>query len=191
MEYDYRVRTLPFHAYDKDVYQLFTMFSPDFTKHIDVDPVNRLWIIRESKSGKAFFSIPKTFLYYNPKEKNCISEQTRFMAWENNRHISIVDVMAQPLIHEIIEIPETADEEPQNSYEICSGTVPYLEECHDFYRKSYKNSPEEREIGIHNYFKAKRKIDVYDVRQRLIRMHNRLKTAWYIRPGDKAISKQV
>ena len=40
-EYDYRVRSLPFGSYDRDVYQLHSLFSPDFTKHIDVDPASR------------------------------------------------------------------------------------------------------------------------------------------------------
>lgn len=40
----------------------------------------------------------------------------------------MVDVMAEPLIHEIIEIPESALAVEKDSYEICAGTLPYLEE---------------------------------------------------------------
>ena len=72
MKFEGHVNRLPFGSYDSDVYQLLCLFSPDFSKHIDVDPVNLQWIVRESISGEVFFTIPPTFLSYNPKQATSI-----------------------------------------------------------------------------------------------------------------------
>ena len=103
------VNRLPLGICDGDIQQLHCLFSPDLSKHLDVDPVTGKWIVREALSGKVFFEIPRTFLSYNPKDKAQVMWQTRFMAWENDRQISLIDVNADPYIHEIIQIPELAN----------------------------------------------------------------------------------
>ena len=68
------VKKLPFDAYDNDANQLLFMFSPDFLLHIDIDPVKKNWIVRDSIKGTITYRIPQTFLSYNPKEKNEVFE---------------------------------------------------------------------------------------------------------------------
>jgi len=78
------------------------------------------------------------------------------MGWNANNQISLIDINADPYIEEIIEIP--ADYDIHNvkrgaSYEIVSGTVPYLDMGP--YEGVYKQRPNERNVGTGNYFKAK------------------------------------
>lgn len=109
--------------------------------------------------------------------------QTRFMAWEDNRLVSLIDVTADPKVHEIIEIPENPDDGLELSYEVAAGTKPYLET--EFYSQSYRKRPTERPLGLFNFFKGVQPLPVTDVRTRLMRMHRILKTIWYIQaPGD-------
>ena len=59
---------------DKDILQLYYMFSPDFSKHIDVEPINSNWIIRNTFDVETFFEIPSTFLSYNPKMSEQVTQ---------------------------------------------------------------------------------------------------------------------
>ena len=72
VRFEGHVKRLPFGSYDGCVLQLLCLFSPDFSKHIDVDPINKQWIVRESISGEVFFTIPPTFLEYNPKQDTSV-----------------------------------------------------------------------------------------------------------------------
>jgi len=97
----------------------------------------------------------------------------------------MIDVEAEPLIHEIIELPETSNEDYKLSYEVAAGTKPYLEIEH--YKHSYKNRPEDRKIGVFNYFKGRRELAVTDTKNRLMRMHSTLKTTWYLQAAEHCL----
>ena len=68
------VKKLPHHAYDQDANQLLFMFSPDFLMHIDIDPIEKRWILRSSLEGTTLYKIPGTLLSYNPKQRNEVFE---------------------------------------------------------------------------------------------------------------------
>mmetsp|Transcript_2941 Transcript_2941/g.3481 ORF Transcript_2941/g.3481 Transcript_2941/m.3481 type:complete len:235 (+) Transcript_2941:255-959(+) len=181
---------MPYGIFDRDPNQLACLFSPDFSKHIDTDPIHKQWIIRESLTGQVFFTIPSTFLSYNPKNRRQVVQQARFMAWENNTQLSVIDVNADPFIHEIIELPETKDEPYRMSYEVASGAEPYVDM--EPYSHSYLlKSDEARPIGAFNYFKGNLKMDVNDVIPRLKRMHRVLKNIWYLQQSENSIEYEV
>ena len=131
---------------------MFCLFSPDFEKHIDVDPFKRSWLVRNSKSGEVLFKIPNTFLALSGLSTEQIMTQARLIAWNTNNQINLIDVSADPFIQETIEIPnqpalqdpnqelsyekiasipnqhELQDPNQELSYEkIASMTVPYLD----------------------------------------------------------------
>ena len=53
------------------------------------------------------------------------------MAWESNTKISLIDINADPFIHEIIEIPEEIDDteevKSKLSHEVASSAVPFFD----------------------------------------------------------------
>lgn len=101
----------------------------------------------------------------------------------------MIDITADPLIHEIIEIPETSNEAYRLSYEVASGAIPYVDVKP--YQQSYQSSPEERIVGVFNFFKGNMSLPITDVKSRLMRKHKILKTIWHMRKGDEAIDIQV
>ena len=82
------------------------MFSPDLTRHLDIDPIKKEWLIRESESGDTTFRFNTNFLSYEPKSGNEVYEQARFIAWEDNRSIRLIDVNADPFIEQLIHVPD-------------------------------------------------------------------------------------
>ena len=100
------------------------------------------------------------------------------MAWHAKNEISVIDIQAEPLVHEIIEVPEQPDTGSQLSYEVASGTIPYLDVSP--YMERYCKREGERRVGTSNYFKSNLALDVRDVRARLMRKHRILKRCWYI-----------
>ena len=80
-----RLPRLPFGICNNDVFQMYSLFSPDLTKHLDVNPNDYTWIVREADTGDVFFKVPPTFLTYNPKKPEQIMQQTRFMCWNTRR----------------------------------------------------------------------------------------------------------
>ena len=165
------------------------MFSPDFSKHLDINPVNKEWLIRDSFSGDPYYRIQTSLLSYDPKAQNEVFEQTRFIAWENNSTIKLIDVNADPPILEVMEIPDLSKEERESgdtkfTREKASGSIPYLDK--EPYSVSYKNEEKkQREIGIYNFFKGNLKLDLDDTKSRLMRRHNILKYAWYLHEDEK------
>ena len=101
----------------------------------------------------------------------------------------MIDITADPLVHEIIEIPETSKEAYRLSYEVASGSIPYIDVKP--YQRSYQGSEEERIVGVYNYFKGNMPLDITDVKNRLLRKHRILKTIWHMRKGENAIDVQV
>jgi len=108
-----------------------------------------------------------------------VFEQTRFLAWESNTALRLIDVNADPFVHELIRVPARSEGTTcELSLEKSSGTVPYLDI--EPYQQKYKNKSGERKTGVYNYFKGNLKIDLGDVKSRLKRMQTILKTAWYL-----------
>ena len=58
---------------DRDFYQAYCLFSPDFSMHLDIDHVENKWIIRETYTGSVFFRIPNTFLKPPMKSNNRVT----------------------------------------------------------------------------------------------------------------------
>ena len=67
MSFAGRVPRLPFGICDGDMLQLICLFSPDLTRVIDVDPIERTWVVCDCFSGDIVFKIPNTFLTLNSK----------------------------------------------------------------------------------------------------------------------------
>ena len=148
------VMKLPFAAYDGDANQLFCMMSPDLSKHFDIDPIKKEWLIRDTYSGDTLYRFNTDFLSFDPMK---VFEQARFMAWEDNTSVRLIDVNADPLIEELIEIPErVGNEEKVLTRRLASGTVPYIDDIEP-YKQSYEKTTKERPrpVGTHNYFKGK------------------------------------
>lgn len=103
----------------------------------------------------------------------------------------MIDIAAEPYIEETIEIPDVPEDPPALSYEVASGTVPYLDM--EPYKTCYKSQDgsSNRQLGTSNYFKAMLRYDTGDVMSRLKRKHRVLKNIWYMQTGDKDIEKQV
>lgn len=155
------------------------MFSPDLSRHLDIDPIKKEWLIRESKSGDTLYRFNSNFLSYEPKSGNGIFEQARFIAWEDNKSIRLIDVNADPFIESLIQVPDRLYSEDQEvSRELASGTVPYIDIGP--YKNSYENKPQDREIGIYNYFKGNMELGIEQTSERLKRKHCALKRAWYL-----------
>jgi len=106
---------------------MYCLFSPDLSKHLDVNPNDFTWIVREAATGEVFFKVPPTFLTYNSKKPEQIMQQTRFMCWNTRHQISMIDINADPFIEEIIEIPDRADAPEQLSYEVAAAAMPFLD----------------------------------------------------------------
>ena len=53
-----RVARLPIGLCNHDVFQLYCLFSPDLTLHLDVSPSDLTWIVREALTGNVHFKIP-------------------------------------------------------------------------------------------------------------------------------------
>ena len=188
VHFEGHVRRPPYGIYDRDRYTQYCLFSPDFSKHLDVDPVNKQWVVRESLTGQIFFEIPSTFLSFNPRDRNQVIQQARFMAWEDERQISLIDITAEPIIHEIIQIPETKDAPKQLSYEVASGAVQYLDM--EPYSHSYEGR-NDRPLGLYNFFKGNLTLGIHDVKSRLKRSHRILKNIWYLNERERTIEYQV
>ena len=60
-----RIPRLPIGICDNDVLQLYSLFSPDLSRHIDMNPNDQTWIVREAITGRVVFKIPPSFLTYN------------------------------------------------------------------------------------------------------------------------------
>ena len=60
-----RIPRLPIGLCDSDVLQLYSLFSPDLSRHIDMNPNDQTWIVREAITGRVVFKIPPSFLTYN------------------------------------------------------------------------------------------------------------------------------
>ena len=58
------VKKLPFGAFDGDHNQLIWMFSDDLSHHIDINPVKKYWLVRETLTGKEKYVIPSSWLSY-------------------------------------------------------------------------------------------------------------------------------
>ena len=135
--------------------------------------------------------------------------QTRFMCWNNRKHISVIDINADPFIEEIIEIPEDCNEKEKLSYEVAAATIPFLDispYTEPIKKKNDDNAlpypmaygvpssiePKEKRIpGISNFFKAKLRHEPGDLKSRLKRMHRVLKKAWYLDEKEKTIEHMI
>ena len=71
---------LPTNLYD-DPYNLYCLFSPDFESHIDIDPIEKSFVIRDSDKGVIYHKIPSTYLSFDINKHDEIKLQTKFMAW--------------------------------------------------------------------------------------------------------------
>ena len=71
---------LPTNLYD-DPYNLYCLFSPDFESHIDIDPIEKSFVIRDSDKGVIYHKIPSTYLSFDINKQDEIKLQTKFMAW--------------------------------------------------------------------------------------------------------------
>ena len=60
----FRVDKLPTNLCD-DPYNLYCLFSPDFESHIDIDPIERSFVIRDSYKGVIYHKIPSTYLSFD------------------------------------------------------------------------------------------------------------------------------
>ena len=70
--YKHRVQRIPLGIYDEDPYQLYCLFSPNFLSHLDINPINSTFVIRDCFSGNILFEIPETFLNFDRKLRNKI-----------------------------------------------------------------------------------------------------------------------
>ena len=80
------------------------------------------------------------------------------MAWHAKDEISLIDIQADPLIHEIIKVPEEPDDGTELSYEVASGTIPFLDVAP--YMERYCKRESKRRVGTGNYFKSNLALDV-------------------------------
>ena len=104
--------------------------SPDLSKHFDIDPIKKEWLIRDTYSGETLYRFNTDFLSFDPMK---VFEQARFMAWEDNTSVRLIDVNADPLIEELIEIPErVGNEEKVLTRRLASGTVPYIDDIEPY-----------------------------------------------------------
>lgn len=85
--------------------------SPDLSKHFDIDPIKKEWLIRDTYSGDTLYRFNTNFLSFDPKTGSEVFEQARFMAWEDNSSVRLIDVNADPFIEDLIEIPERVGNE--------------------------------------------------------------------------------
>ena len=53
-----RMPRLPLGICDGDPFQMVCLFSPDFTMHLDIDPVDQTFLVRVADTGKVHFKIP-------------------------------------------------------------------------------------------------------------------------------------
>ena len=105
-----------------------------------------------------------------PKKEQEIIIQAKFIAWEDNTSLRLIDINANPFVEELIQISNE-----KLTKEVDSMTIPYL------YLKEYwcdKSSTNETTGG--NYFKDNLPMPRGDVQQRLMKKHQILKSLWYL-----------
>ena len=145
---------------------MYCLFSPDLTKHLDIDPQEQSWVIREARNNdRVICQIPNTLLACDPDMTEKTTQQARFITWRDNDEISLIDIEGDPFIEKVIKIPlEYTKDQPLNSK--ASVTVPFLD------ISPYKvGHSDERQLGTSNFFKAKLQLKHSDVHSRLKRMH--------------------
>ena len=116
-------------------------------------------------------------------------QQTRFMSWNSNTQISIVDINSNPIIDQIIDIEKGRQNKSQAETDInitsknleVSGTIPFMDIA------PFKVDEHRFHSGVLNYFKAKRRLEPSDVQGRLKRIHGVLKTEWYLDEREKTV----
>lgn len=116
--------------------------------------------------------------------------QTRFMAWQSQKQLAIIDINAEPPIEVIIEIPTDEMEEEKQSFEaVTSATVPFLDMAQ--YKETYLRNLDDRPHGVSNYFKANLNYDKNDQISRLKRKHRIYKHIWYNQNYENNIEAQI
>lgn len=98
-----RVVKPPIGICDGDMLQLFHLFSPDLKHAIDIEPMEKSWVVRTTDEGLVHYKIPRSMLPVDPRH-NFVSRQTRFFKWESNTRITMLDIHADPFIGKTIDI---------------------------------------------------------------------------------------
>ena len=155
-----RLPRMPVNIVDGDAYSLYCLFSPDMSKFIDFDLHSRAYVIRDTISNMIVFTISNEFLSLPGKEQDIIT-QVKFIAWENNETLRLIDISADPYIEELIQI-----DDGELTHEVDSMTIPYLH-LGDYYVKEQKN-----QVALGgNFFKDQLPIAREEVETRLKRKH--------------------
>ena len=92
----------PVNLIDGDMYSLYCLFSPNLKYFIDIH--EGAYCIKHIASGEIRYTIPSEFIEL-PKDEAWVIMQTKFISWENNDALRLIDMFADPPIEEIIEIP--------------------------------------------------------------------------------------
>jgi len=103
MNLEARIPSMPVNLVDGDAYSLFCLFSPNMSKFIDFDLQKNSYVVRNTNSNKIEYRISNSFLSL-PKEEQEIITQAKFIAWEDNKTLRLIDINADPHIEELILI---------------------------------------------------------------------------------------
>ena len=68
-----RLSNLPIGLGKGNAYQVYCLFSPDFTMHFDVDPTDQTLIVRSTgEDEETIYKIPQTLITYNKLNADAI-----------------------------------------------------------------------------------------------------------------------
>ena len=149
----------PVNLIDGDMYSLFCLFSPNLQYVIDIHEGD--YCIKHVVSGEIRSIIPKEFIEL-PKDEAWIIMQTKFVCFETDDMLRLIDMHAKDPIEEVIEIG------PNNEYikEVASGTIPFFD------IKPYRVNPQTLEAAKGgNLFMDKLEMPREDAINRLKRQH--------------------
>ena len=173
-----RLPRMPVNLVDGDAYSLYCLFSPNMEKFIDFDLKCKAYVIRDTITNAIVYTISNQFLSLPKKEQDIIT-QVKFIAWEDNETLRLIDINADPFIEELIKINDAPLTE-----EVDSMTIPYL------YLRDYwvKDNKDQVALGG-NFFKDRIPMKREEVEQRLMRKHQALKAIWYL--GSNRCEQEV
>ena len=96
----------PLNLAEYDAFILYSLFSPNLQEFIDVDQSknNQAFVIKNTFNGRINHRIARTWLPVSKREDQQ-SLQAKFITWEDNDRLRILDINQNPRIEEVIKLP--------------------------------------------------------------------------------------
>ena len=93
-EQKFKMAKVPANILDGDAHSLYCLFSPDMKHYLDIDLQREEFVIKETTNPETIvYSIPNDLLPM-PRDEAELITQVKFIAWENNNSLRVIDINA-------------------------------------------------------------------------------------------------